>query len=107
MVVDAELEKEDENLPEQEKRANLAAGDFCVPSDDLEDFIVRVEPLFSRRRVEAFAAFLGLHPGLVVGQLHHRLKRWDLLREYLVGIRDIVVPNAMSDGYGTVCPVSV
>jgi len=105
MAVDTEMEKEDENLPEQEKLANRAAAEFCVPSEELENFIVRVEPLFSRRRVEAFAAFLGVHPGLVVGQLHHKLKRWDLLRDYLVGIRDIVVPNAMSDGYGAVCPV--
>lgn len=104
--VDSDMYAEsDQPLDEAEEAANKAAEDFCVPVEELEGFIRRVEPLFSERRVVGFARRLGVHPGLVVGQLQWRTKRWDLLRKYLVGIRDYVTPYAPTDGYGRVAPI--
>ena len=106
-VVDSEILEhgDDPDLPEQEKAANRAAADFCVPQEELDHFIRRVKPLFSERRVVAFAYSVGAHPGLVVGQLQHRLQRFDLLRKHLAKVRDIVVPSAMTDGYGQLLPI--
>jgi HTH-type transcriptional regulator / antitoxin HigA len=107
-IVDSELDvvpMEPENESAEEKVANLAAAEFCVPQQELYDFIARVGPLFSRKRVLAFARNLRLHPGLVVGQLQRQLHRYDLFRPMLVPIRVIITPVAMTDGYGYVYPV--
>ena len=93
--------------PLEEKIANAAAAEFCTPQKELESFIARVAPLFSRTRVLAFAMKHKLHPGLVVGQLHKHLDRYDLFRPMLVPIRNIITPVAMTDGYGHVLPVEI
>lgn len=84
----------------------MVAAAFCVPEDELRDFMARVGPLYSRKRVLAFANNLHVHPGLVVGQLHSKLRRYDLFRTMLVPVRKIITPSAMTDGYGHVCPVN-
>ena len=62
----------------------LAAADFCIPKKEMENFIARVSPLFSRKRVLAFAQRRGaIHPGLVVGTLQNHLHRYDLFRQML------------------------
>ena len=106
MSIDSDIQKmEDSELPEHERRANRVAADFCVPSSALSDFVARVKPLFSEHRVLAFAHSLGVHPGIVVGQLQRRLGRWNLLRRHLEDVREIVTPNAVTDGYGTPYPL--
>jgi hypothetical protein len=42
----------------------------------------------------------------VVGQIQRRLERYDLLRKHLAKIRDVIVQNAMTDGYGRFCPAA-
>jgi HTH-type transcriptional regulator/antitoxin HigA len=61
--------------------------------------------LFSEKRVVGFALRHQVHPGIVVGRLQYRLGRYDLLRKYLVGIREHVTATALTDGYGQICPV--
>jgi HTH-type transcriptional regulator/antitoxin HigA len=100
MSLDENLSEKKQDIPEQERAANEAAAEFCVPSVDLDDFIMRVKPLFSERRILAFAQRLQIHPGIVIGQLQRRLDRYDLLRKHLVGIRAHVAPYALTDGYG-------
>ncbi len=89
-------------LPAEERAANAAAEDFAVPNAQLQQFIDRVGPLFSRIRLVEFAATLGVHPGIVVGQLQRHLQRWDLFRPMLVKVRHLVTPVALTDGYGNV-----
>ena len=96
-----------EKLPKEEIAANLAAAEFCTPQKELKDFISRVKPLFSRKRVLAFAKKYKLHPGLVVGQLQRHIRRYDIFRPMLVPIRNIITPIAMTDGYGHVLPVEI
>lgn len=106
-VIDSEIFEhgDDPDLPEQERIANRAAAEFCVPQDELDHFIRRVKPLFSEYGVVGFAYSVGAHPGLVVGQLQHRLQRYNLLRKHLAKIRDSIVPSAMTDGYGQLLPI--
>ncbi len=91
-----------ESLPEHEVAANAAASEFCVPEERLTNWMARVGPLFSRDRVIGFAEILGVHPGIVVGQLQRRMNRWDLFRQLLVKVRHLVAPFALTDGYGHV-----
>jgi HTH-type transcriptional regulator/antitoxin HigA len=111
VIVDSELDTEkgspDADLPDEERVANAAAGEFCVPAQALTDFIQRVHPMYSEVRVVGFARLLQVHPGLVVGQLQRRLERYELLRNYLVKIRHLIVPSAMTDGFGQTGPVTL
>ena len=110
VVVDSDLDNtslEPENLSDDEKIANLAAADFCVPQKELENFIARVSPLFSRVRVLAFAQKHKVHPGLVAGQLQRNLKRYDLFRPMLIPVKSIVISVAMTDGFGHVLPIEI
>ncbi|MGH7514151.1 MAG: HigA family addiction module antitoxin [Gemmatimonadales bacterium] len=90
---------------EEERIATEAALEFAVPSAELEDFIIRVHPLYSEQRVAGFARRLHVHPGIAVGRLQRRLGRFDLLRSQLVKIRHLIAPVAMTDGYGLRCPL--
>ena len=105
--LDIDLESgEAENL-EQEQVANAAAADFCVPAKKLESFIARKAPFFHERDILGFASTLGVHPGLVAGQLRHRTGRFDRFRDHLAKIRSCVKPSAMVDGWGDVAPVGL
>ncbi len=111
IVVDAELEGDragvGDTLSNDERIANQAAANFCVPANLVEKFIAIKAPMFSQRDVLGFAAMLGVHPGLIVGQLQRRTGRYDLLRNHLARIRSIVSPGAIVDGWGDVAPVHV
>src|SRR3546814_3238279 len=65
---------------DEEVVANAAASDYCVNQDELNGFIARIAPFFKEERVVRFAQRINVHPGLVVGQLQRRLKRYDLFR---------------------------
>lgn len=95
-----------ENLKECEIAANNAASNFCVNWAELDNYIQRVNPYyFSDKKVRGFAFRIGVHPGVVVGQLHNRFKEYQYLRKHLVKVREIITQSASSDGWGTVFPV--
>jgi HTH-type transcriptional regulator/antitoxin HigA len=71
----------------------------------MDAFIARKEPLFSDRDLRGFARILGIHPGIVVGQLQHRTGRYQIFRSYLANIRGSVTSSAMVDGWGTTAPI--
>lgn len=108
-AVDAELEGEragvGSGLPEEERLANEAAADFCVPKKKMDKFVAVKDPAFSERDLLGFANTLQIHPGLVAGQLQHRTGRYDLFRDHLVKVRSIVTASAVHDGWGDVAPV--
>ncbi len=109
MMIDAELEGErigtGLNIAEEERIANEAAADFCVPQKRMDSFIARKAPFFNQRDILGLARTLQIHPGLIAGQLQHRTGRYDHFRQYLVKIRHIVAPSAMVDGWGDIAPV--
>jgi HTH-type transcriptional regulator/antitoxin HigA len=106
VTIDVELtEKMHKNdaLPPEEIRANLAASEFLVSSEELNSFIVRVRPLYSEQRILLFAKRIGVHPGLVVGQLQFRNEiPYTHFHKHLVKIREIITQTALSDGWGDV-----
>lgn len=109
IMLDAELEGEragtSENISKEERIANEAAAEFCVPQKRIESFIARKAPFFYDRDVLGLANTLKIHPGLIAGQLQHKTGKFNLLRQYLVNIRHNILPNAMVDGWGNIAPV--
>lgn len=108
-MLDTDLEREragtGDSIPEEERIANEAAAEFCVPQSSLNKFIARKAPFFAERDILGFAKTLSVHPGIIAGQLQQRTSRYDLFRNHLVKIRSAVMPNAMVDGWGDVAPV--
>jgi HTH-type transcriptional regulator / antitoxin HigA len=111
VMLDAELEGKraglGEDVAEEERIANAAAAEFCVPQKKLDAFIARKAPIFAERDLLGFARTLGVHPGLVAGQLQYRTGQYNKFRRHLVTVRSIVKPSAIVDGWGDVAPVEV
>ena len=109
MMLDAELEGEragvGPGVSVQERAANAAAAEFCVPQAALDRFVARKSPLFAERDFLGFARTLQIHPGLVAGQLQRRTSRYERFRNHLVKIRSIVAPGARVDGWGDIAVV--
>jgi HTH-type transcriptional regulator / antitoxin HigA len=86
-----------------EQAADKFATEFLVPPLELDSFIVRVKPLYSKVRINQFAGRLGIHPGIIVGQLQFRKEiGYFHSRDMLVPVRDLLVPATMTDGWGSV-----
>jgi HTH-type transcriptional regulator/antitoxin HigA len=109
MMLDVELEGEragvGENVAEEERLANKSAADFCVPQKSLQSFIARKAPFFYDRDILGFASTMQVHPGLVAGQLRHKLGIYNRFTNHLVKIRSAVAPGATVDGWGDIVPV--
>ena len=107
--LDTELEGEragtGADVPDEERCANAAASDFCVPRTMLDAFVARKAPFFSERDLLGFAKTMDVHPGLVAGQLQRKTGRYDRFRNHLVKARHFIAPSAMVDGWGDVAPV--
>lgn len=89
------------NKPEMEKLADEFAANFSIKKSDLDNFIARIRPLYSKQRVKAFAATKQIHPGIVVGQLQYRGEiPYSHQREMLVKVRHHLTDAALTDGWG-------
>jgi HTH-type transcriptional regulator / antitoxin HigA len=102
---DVEGERDGDAVAEEERIANQAAADFCVPKKTMDSFIARKAPTFAERDILGLAATLKVHPGLVAGQLRRRTGRYDRFGSHLVKIRSIIAPGAVVDGWGDIAPV--
>ncbi|HKU54793.1 MAG TPA: ImmA/IrrE family metallo-endopeptidase [Rhizomicrobium sp.] len=98
-MIDVDIGLSQDNIPEEERVANAAAADFCVPREKMESFFHRKNPFFYEKDVVAFAKINGIHPGLAVGQIQHRTDRYDYLKKYQTKIRQFVTPSAIVDGW--------
>ena len=106
-IVDNDLDDPRE-VTEQERVANAAAAEFCVPTELMQSFMVRKGPLFTDMNIQQFASANGLHSGLVAGQLRKRLSRgplgekaWKMFTSHLERVRHFVVGTALVDGFGS------
>jgi len=93
-------------LPKEERMANKAAAEFLVPQRRLEAFLLDLIESYSEQKLTDFSRSLGVHPAIVVGQVQKRLQRYDILRKYLVKVRDAITSAATTDGFGHVFRLS-
>lgn len=111
MMLDTDLEGElagvGDHIPAVERAANVEAANFCVPDSEMIQFVNRKAPFFHEKDIIGFARTIKVHPGLVAGQLQHRINRYDRFRQHLVKIRAFVLPSAPKDGWGDVYPVGI
>lgn len=110
-IIDTELEGEragtGDTLSQEERLANRAAAETCVPANELESFYLRKFPFISERDMLGFARRVQRHPGLVVGQLQRKMERYDWLARYKVKIRQFLIGSALVDGWGNAAPASL
>lgn len=82
-----------------EVRADEFAVTFLVDREEMSDFIDRT-PVFSRLKIEGFAKRIGVHPGIVVGQLQYRkLVPYANFRPLLASVKQFILGNALTDGW--------
>ena len=109
IMLDYELEGEKagdfSHIAEEERMANKAAIEFCIPQKKLDSFIARKSPFFKETDILGFANTINVHPGLIAGQLQHRTGRYDRFRSHLVKIKHIISKSALIDGWGDVAPL--
>lgn len=103
--LDLESEEEVQEIPHEfaasEQRANIEASGVLIGKSELDSFIARVAPLFSKDRIVQFAHSVKIHPGIVVGQLKYRGElRPGAYRELVSRIRDVITETALTDGWG-------
>ncbi len=94
--------------PKEEKDADRFAVEFLIPQEVIEDFISRVGPLYSAKKIMGFATVQKVHPGIVVGQLQHRGEiGYTHHRKMLEKIRHIITQSALTDGWGHTPPAGL
>lgn len=94
--------------PEIEKRADLFAENALVAKNEMEDWVSRVRPLFSKARIVGFARRIRVHPAIVLGQLQYRKEvEFSHSREMLVKARHFLTDVALTDGFGNVLPAKL
>jgi HTH-type transcriptional regulator/antitoxin HigA len=91
---------------EIEEQVNLFAAEFLVTQSELENFILRIRPLFGKQKIINFAKTMGVHPGIIVGQLQFRGEiHWSVHRKLLDKVRHIITQSALTDGWGQILPI--
>lgn len=111
MMLDVDIDSDKDyaqsaDIEKQEILANSVAAEFCTPKKMMDAFISRKSPTFAERDIRALARMVGVHPGLVAGQLQRRTSQYNRFRNHLVPVRKIVTPSAVTDGWGDVAPVN-
>ncbi len=92
--------------PDYEQRADREAAEFLVPAREIEGFIARMRPLYSKKKIIQFANRIQVHPGVIVGQLQRRGEiGYGHSREMLIKVRAVLREAALSDGWGDAPPV--
>ena len=108
-MIDADLQGDQagtgDSIPDEERVANAAASDFCVAAEKMELFFLRKHPFFYEKDILAFAKIQGIHPALPIGQIQHRLRRYDYLKKHQAKVREFVLPGAIVDGWGQAMPM--
>lgn len=91
-----------------EQHVDIFAEEFLVEKDEMESFINRVRPLYSKQKIKNFSARIGVHPAIVLGQLQYRKEvDWSHSREMLVKVREILISSTLTDGWGHTLPVNM
>jgi len=111
-ILDIDLlsQQNDTDRPQYEIDADRNAVSFLIPQAELDNFIARVSPLYSKARIIGFADNIHVHPGIVVGQLQHPSRNelnYSQHRDMLLKVRDIITSTALTDGWGHSLPANI
>jgi HTH-type transcriptional regulator / antitoxin HigA len=115
VIIDTDLVGDEHEITNQEKDpeqaaerlANEFATHFLINQEKMNDFILRVRPLYGAQKIIEFAHLSGVHPGLVVGQLQFRKEiPWSSCRKMLEKVRHIIIPSSLTDGWGQTLSMS-
>ena len=99
-AVDADLRGGREPESKVERRADAEAAGNLIDPTRLEGFRRAHGDSWSRGAILRFAEQMGIHPGIVVGQLQHcGIIPYSSHRQMLVKIRHYVLENASVDGW--------
>jgi HTH-type transcriptional regulator/antitoxin HigA len=80
---------EGSDKPRSEQEADRQACEWLVPPHELAGFVKATKPFYSHQKIVQFAERLGVHPGIVVGQLQFRGEiGWGHSRQFLVKVRN-------------------
>ena len=100
-LIDTNMGERIPSQPEYEKRIDRSASQALIALGELDDFVVRAGPLYSTKSIRGFASRMGVHPGIVVGQLQHREElHYSNFRKLLAPVRDLITGAALTDGWG-------
>ncbi len=71
----------------------------------MEAFFARKAPAFSLSDIQKFAKRLGVHPSIVVSQLHH-MGAWPQTHgnKLMERARGVIIKSALTDGWGHGAP---
>jgi HTH-type transcriptional regulator/antitoxin HigA len=95
-------------IEDSERRANEESQAALLPPSELDSFIRRVGPLYSKTRINQFAQRMKIHPGIIVGQLQHKEELGQSAnREMLPKIRGAVIETSLTDGWGKIAPLNL
>ena len=84
-----------------EERADREATELLIPKQIMDSFTLRVKPFYSKQRIIQFAHRIGIHPGIIAGQLQYRGEiKYTANKEMLAKIRYILIQEALTDGWG-------
>ncbi len=90
----------------EERRADEFAANFLVNQDLLKNFYTRKARTISNADIANFADRVGVHPGIIAGQLQHKGKiAYSQGRNMLVQVRNIIIETALTDGWGQVVTI--
>jgi len=86
---------------EAESEADLFASKFLINKAEMDDFILRIKPLYSRQKIINFAKRIGVHPAIVVGQLQCRKEiPYKYFQPMLEKVKHLIISAALTDGWG-------
>lgn len=95
-------ESQSAGQPPAERRANASAANYCIDRGDLMRWLPGTRRALSRAQIMRFAATIGVHPGLVVGQLQYAsVIPYSHHRDLLEKVRSRVISATPTDGFGT------
>jgi HTH-type transcriptional regulator/antitoxin HigA len=112
MVLDTDLFDEYNDDKPYEKTADDFAINFLVSQQEFSNFVIRIQPLYSKSKIMGFASKIKVHPGIITGQLHHLGREqggldYSNFRELLTKIRHLITTSALTDGYGQILPINL
>lgn len=102
MSLDTDLVGEDRASlhDEMEKAADKGSANWLIPDDEMMGFIERAKPHHPRERIIQFANRIGIHPSIVVGQLHHHgAIPWSKNNDLCPRVRPHFLSTTTADGY--------